>query len=95
MVDLPALVQSVIEGEKQSFSAAVLLTNNSRMARRVSEVLPKKLSLVIMTSSAKVAESLKEDGYEVKFLEDALSAQGLSVLSSLHDIVLQGLGEGR
>jgi DNA integrity scanning protein DisA with diadenylate cyclase activity len=95
LVDLPALVQSAIENEKQQFSAAVLLTNNSRMARRVSEVLPKKLTLVIMTSSSKVAESLKEDGHDVKFLEDALSAQGLSVLSSLHDIVLQGLGEGR
>ena len=28
-------------------------------------------------------------------LEDSLSSQGLSVLNNLHDIILQGLGEGK
>jgi DNA integrity scanning protein DisA with diadenylate cyclase activity len=42
-----------------------------------------------------VSENLKESGIDVVILEESLSAQGLSVLNNLHDIILQGLGEGR
>ena len=51
--------------------------------------------MVTLTSSAKVNENLSEIGLEVEILEDSLSSQGLSVLNSLHDIILQGLGEGK
>ena len=95
MVDLPTLVASAIESERSSFSAAVILSNNSRTVKRIREILPKTLRLVALTSSTKVSESLGELGIEVKILEDSLSSQGLSVLNSLHDIILQGLGEGR
>ncbi len=53
------------------------------------------MRLVTLTSSSKVRDNLKELDYEVEILEDSLSSQGLSVLNSLHDIILQGLGEGR
>jgi len=95
MVDLPNLVASAIEDERSGFSTAVLLSNNSRTVRRVREVLPPKLRLITLTSSAKVSENLKESGIDVVILEESLSAQGLSVLNNLHDIILQGLGEGR
>ncbi len=95
MVDLPNLVASAIENERSGFSVAVLLSNNSRTVGKVREVLPPKLRLITLTSSAKVSEKLKESGLEVVILDDSLSAQGLSVLNNLHDIVLQGLGEGR
>ena len=51
--------------------------------------------MITLTSSAKVRENLTELGLDVEILEDSLSSQGLSVLNNLHDIVLQGLGEGR
>ena len=95
MVDLPNLVASAIENDRSNFSAAVLLSNNSRTVKRIREVLPKKMRLVTLTSSSKVGDTLKELDYEVEILEDSLSSQGLSVLNSLHDIILQGLGEGR
>ena len=95
MVDLPTMVASAIESERSSFTAAVLLSNNSRTVKKIREILPKKLRLVTLTSSTKVSESLKDSGFEVNMLEDSLSSQGLSVLNSLHDIILQGLGEGR
>lgn len=95
MVDLPNLVASAIENERSGFSTAVLLSNNSRTVRRIREVLPPKLRLIALTSSAKVSENLKESGIDVVILEESLSAQGLSVLNNLHDIILQGLGEGR
>ena len=53
------------------------------------------MSLVTLTSSTKVRENLEELGLEVEMLEDSLSSQGLSVLNNLHDIILQGLGEGK
>ena len=92
MVDLPNLVASAIENDRSNFSAAVLLSNNSRTVKRIREVLPKKMRLVTLTSSSKVGDTLKELDYEVEILEDSLSSQGLSVLNSLHDIILQGLG---
>ena len=95
MVDLPKLVASAIEGERSDFSVAVLLSNSSITAKKIREVLPEKLRLVTLTSSAKVRENLTELGLDVEILEDSLSSQGLSVLNNLHDIVLQGLGEGR
>lgn len=95
MVDLPNLVASAIENERSGFSTAVLLSNNSRTVRKIREVLPPKLRLITLTSSAKVADNLKESGIDVVILEESLSAQGLSVLNNLHDIILQGLGEGR
>lgn len=95
MVDLPKMVASAIEGERSDFSVAVLLSNSSITAKKIREVLPKKLRLVTLTSSAKVRENLTELGLDVEILEDSLSSQGLSVLNNLHDIVLQGLGEGR
>ena len=95
MVDLPKMVASAIEGERSDFSVAVLLSNSSITAKKIREVLPKKLRLITLTSSAKVRENLTELGLDVEILEDSLSSQGLSVLNNLHDIVLQGLGEGR
>ena len=95
MVDLPNLVASTIANERSGFSNAVLLSNNSRTVRKIREILPPKLRLITLTSSAKVADNLKESGIDVVILEESLSAQGLSVLNSLHDIILQGLGEGR
>ena len=95
MVDLPNLVASAVANDKSGFSAAVLLSNNSRTVRKIREVVPSNLGMVTMTSSSKVSDSLKEDNLEVEMLEDSLSSQGLSVLNNLHDIILQGLGEGR
>ncbi|HIF45401.1 MAG TPA: hypothetical protein EYQ73_01205 [Candidatus Poseidoniales archaeon] len=95
MVDLATLVRSSIQSEKQGFSACVLLSNNSRTVRKIAEELPKGLNMVTLTSSQKVAQSLSGDGFEVKILDEPLSAQGLSVLNRLHDMILQGLGEGR
>lgn len=94
MVDLPNMVASAIEGERSDFSVAVLLSNSSITTKKIREVLPKKLRLVTLTSSSKVKDNLTELGLEVEILEDSLSSQGLSVLNNLHDIVLQGLGEG-
>ena len=94
MVDLPNLVASAIENERSGFSTAVLLSNNSRTVRKIREVLPPKLRLITLTSSAKVSDNLKNSGIDVVILEESLSAQGLSVLNNLHDIILQGLGEG-
>ena len=95
MVDLPNMVASTIENDRSGFTAAVLLSNNSRTVRKIRELLPTKLRMVTLTSSSKVYENLKESNIDVELLEDSLSSQGLSVLNSLHDIILQGLGEGR
>ena len=95
MVDLPNLVASAIENERSGFTTAVLLSNNSRMIMKIRDVLPPKMRLKTITSSNKVSENLKDSNIDIEVLEESLSAQGLSILNNLHDIILQGLGEGR
>ena len=94
MVDLPNLVASTIDNDATGFTTSVLLSNNSRIITSIAEILPKKTKLVAMTSSQKVIETLQESKIEIKLLEESLSSQGLSIMNSLHDIILQGLGEG-
>lgn len=94
MVDLPKLVASTIENDKNGFSASVLLSNNPKVIRTISELLPGKTRLIALTSSQKTYESLEDSKIEIKLLEDSLSSQGLSIMTNLHDIILQGLGEG-
>ena len=94
MVDLPNLVASTIDNDATGFTTSVLLSNNERIITSIAEILPKKTKLVAMTSSQKVIETLQESKIEIKLLEESLSSQGLSIMNSLHDIILQGLGEG-
>ncbi len=94
MVDLPNLVASTIDNDATGFTTAVLLSNNARIITSIAEILPKKTKLVAMTSSQKVIETLQESKIEIRLLEESLSSQGLSIMNSLHDIILQGLGEG-
>tara|TARA_Y100000766_G_scaffold275907_1_gene279460 strand:- start:212 stop:1060 length:849 start_codon:yes stop_codon:yes gene_type:complete len=94
LVDLPNLVASTIDNDATGFTTAVLLSNNARIITSIAEILPKKTKLVAMTSSQKVIETLQESKIEIRLLEESLSSQGLSIMNSLHDIILQGLGEG-
>jgi len=87
-------VASTIENDKIGFSASVLLSNNSKLINTISQLLPKKTRLIALTSSSKTYESLQDSKIEIKMLEDPLSSQGLSIMTNLHDIILQGLGEG-
>ena len=68
MVDLPSMVASTIEGERSDFSVAVLLSNSSITARKIRDVLPKKLRLLTLTSSSKVKENLTDLGLELSLI---------------------------
>ena len=43
MVDLPKMVESALLSDRQGVTTAVILSNNSRVVKKISEVLPKKL----------------------------------------------------
>ena len=89
MVDLPNMVASAIDNERSGFSVAVLLSNNSRTAKKIREILPSKLRMVTLTSSTKVSDALKDSGIETKLLEDSLSSQGLSVFLRDHPLQVE------
>ena len=42
-----------------------------------------------------MAENLEGSGIECTLLDESLTSQGLSVLTQMHDLVLQAIGEGR
>ena len=95
MVDLPSLVKSTLEGDKRSFDAVMMVTASARKAKSVVEVLPKELPLTVLTNQSKIKKTLTEAGIETTKMEENLSAQGLGVLNHVHDLILQGMGEGR
>ena len=64
MVDLPSLVKSTLEGDRRSFDAVMMLTASARKAKSVVEILPKDLPLTVLTSQARVNDSLTEAGIE-------------------------------
>lgn len=61
----------------------------------VAEVLPKEMPLTVLTSQNRVAENLIGSGIECTLLDESLTSQGLNVLTQMHDLVLQAIGEGR
>lgn len=95
MVDLASLVSNAIESDRRKLNGVLLLTASARKAKAVAEILPKELPLTVLTSQARVQESLVEAGIPTEMLEEALSSQGLGVLTHVHDLILQGLGEGK
>jgi len=95
MVDLPSLVKSTLEGDKRSFDAVMMVTASARKAKSVVEVLPKDLPLTVLTNQSKIKKTLTDAGIETTKMEENLSAQGLGVLNHVHDLILQGMGEGR
>ncbi len=71
------------------------MASNARKVRLVADVLPKDMPLTVLNSQNRVKDTLQEDGIECTLLEESLTAQGLSVLNQMHDLVLQAIGEGR
>ena len=92
---LPELVSSIFTDSNHRISMVLILTNKTKTARSIYEVLPKKLSCKVMTSSTNVHDVLSNEKIPTQLVEESLSAMGLSVLNSLHDLILQVLGENQ
>ena len=95
MVDLAAMVSSTLAADRKPFNAVLMMASNARKVRLVADVLPKDMPLTVLTSQNRVKDTLQEDGIECTLLEESLTAQGLSMLNQMHDLVLQAIGEGR
>lgn len=95
MVDLAAMVSTTIAADRKQFNAVLMMASNARKVKLVAEVLPKEMPLTVLTSQNRVAENLEGSGIECTLLDESLTSQGLSVLTQMHDLVLQAIGEGR
>jgi DNA integrity scanning protein DisA with diadenylate cyclase activity len=93
MSDLPRMVSVALESSKFAFDAVLMVSNDSRKVRSIVPVLPKNVPLRVMTSLNRVRDALIEHQIDAQVLEEGLSSKGLSVLSELYDLVLQGMGE--
>lgn len=95
MVDLAAMVSTTLAADRKQFNAVLMMASNARKVKLVAEVLPKEMPLTVLTSQNRVAENLEGSGIECTLLDESLTSQGLSVLTQMHDLVLQAIGEGR
>ncbi|DAC54100.1 MAG TPA: hypothetical protein HA359_02665, partial [Candidatus Poseidoniaceae archaeon] len=95
MVDLVNSVASSFPSDRKSFDSVIMISNSVKKIRQIHEVIPKNVKTTILTSKSRVIESFVEDEILVEMMDESLSSMGLQVLSQLHDMILQAIGEGR
>lgn len=95
MVDLVSMVASSFPTDRRSYDSVLMIANSTRKIRSVAQVIPKGVELSVLTSQSRVVESLAETEIEATMIEETLSSMGLSILTQLHDLILQAIGEGR
>ena len=95
MVDLVNSVASSFPSDRKSFDSVIMISNSVKKIRQIHEVIPKNVQTTILTSKSRVIESFAEDEILVEMMDESLSSMGLQVLSQLHDMILQAIGEGR
>jgi len=95
VVDLVNLVASSFPTDRKQYDSVIIISNSVKKIRQVHGVIPKEAELTILTSKSRVIESFEESGILVQLMDESLSSMGLQVLTQMHDMILQAIGEGR
>ena len=72
-----------------------MISNSAKKIRQIHSAIPDNVNTTILTSKSRVIESFIDDDIIVQMMDESLSSMGLQVLSQLHDMILQAIGEGR
>ena len=72
-----------------------MISNSAKKIRQIHSAIPSHVSTTILTSKSRVIESFIDEDIIVQMMDESLSSMGLQVLSQLHDMILQAIGEGR
>jgi hypothetical protein len=89
------MVASSFPTDRRSYDSVLMISNSARKIKTIAEVIPKGVELSVLTSQSRVVESLSETDIEATMIEENLSSMGLFILTQLHDLILQAIGEGR
>tara|TARA_B100001250_G_C19802646_1_gene791791 strand:+ start:1107 stop:1955 length:849 start_codon:yes stop_codon:yes gene_type:complete len=95
VVDLVNLVASSFPTDRKQYDSVIIISNSVKKIRQIHGVIPKEAELTILTSKSRVIESFEESGILVQLMDESLSSMGLQVLTQMHDMILQAIGEGR
>ncbi|MFL2882191.1 MAG: DNA integrity scanning protein DisA nucleotide-binding domain protein [Candidatus Poseidoniaceae archaeon] len=95
MVDLAKLVASAFPSDRKQFDSVIIISNSVKKIKEIYHVIPKDTEITILSSKSRVVESFDESDISVQLMDESLSAMGLQILTQLHDMVLQAIGEGR
>ncbi len=95
MADLVNLVASSFPSDRKKYDSVVIISNNVKKIRQIYEVIPKDTEISILSSKSRVVESFDNSQISVQLLDESLSSMGLQILTQLHDMILQAIGEGR
>lgn len=92
MVVLADLVEASLAG-RATYDRAVLIGTNSRALLSALERLPASMPRAVLTSQRTVMEAVQASGQPCTLLEQRLTSQRLGLLTHLHDLILQTVGE--
>ncbi len=95
MVDLVSMVTTSFPTDRRTYDSVLMLSNSTRKIRQISKIIPKGVDFSVLTSQSRVIESLSEENIDATMIDETLSSMGLGVLTQLHDLILQAIGEGR
>ena len=95
MVDLAKLVASSFPSDRKQFDSVIIISNSVKKIKQIYNVIPKDTEITILSSKSRVVESFEGSEISVQLMDESLSAMGLQILTQLHDMILQAIGEGR
>ena len=95
MVDLAKLVASAFPSDRKQFDSVIIISNSVKKIKEIHNVVPKDTEITILSSKSRVVESFDESDISVQLMDESLSSMGLQILTQLHDMILQAIGEGR
>ena len=95
MVDLAKLVASAFPSDRKQFDSVIIISNSVKKIKEIYYVIPKETEITILSSKSRVVESFDESDISVQLMDESLSSMGLQILTQLHDMILQAIGEGR
>ena len=95
MVDLAKLVSSSFPSDRKQFDSVIIISNSVKKIKQIYNVIPKDTEITILSSKSRVMESFEDSEISVQLMDESLSAMGLQILTQLHDMILQAIGEGR
>jgi len=93
VVDLAKLVSSSFPSDRKQFDSVIIISNSVKKIKQIYNVIPKDTEITILSSKSRVVESFEESEISVQLMDESLSAMGLQILTQLHDMILQAIGE--
>ena len=94
MVDLAGMVANSFPSDRKIYDCVIIIGNSVKKIKEVCLNIPSGVQISVLTSKSRVKDSLSESEIVAQIMDQPLSSMGLQVLTQMHDMIIQAIGEG-